>query len=573
MNKSKVIISISFLLISIACIIGISTCTPSTSYTDGTWIGTGTGLKGTITVEVTTQDNKIISGKVTDISESDFAIPAADEILKQAISKNSTNSIDAVSGATYTSKGTIEAIQNALNQAKGKKSEVSKAYKDTQCDIVIIGAGGAGLSAAVEARNNGKSVIVLEKMPIVGGNTNYATGGLNASETSVQKRLGIEDSNEQYYQDTMVGGKFLNNPELVRTMVNNSANTVDWLLGIGADLNDVGKMAGSTNKRTHRPTGGAAVGSHLVGVLEEQAKRLGADIRLNNDVTKIINDNGKACGVMVKTDKGNYKIKSKAVIIATGGFGANPEIVTSYKKDLAGFGTTNHAGATGDALTWVKDFDVALVDMDQIQTHPTVVPVKNLMITEAVRGNGAIMINRDGKRFCSEMATRDVMSSAILAQKGKTAYLVFDQSVRESLKAIESYYNQGLLTEGNTTQELAQKLNIDPTVFTNTIDTYNKFVKSGVDSDFERKNSEMPRQLNKAPFYAVEVGPAIHHTMGGLKINTKTQVIDNSGNVVPGLFAAGEVTGGVHGANRLGGNAVADIAVFGKIAGAEASKL
>ena len=194
------------------------------------------------------------------------------------------------------------------------------------------------------------------------------------------------------------------------------------------------------------------------------------------------------------------------------------------------------------------------------------------MITEAVRGNGAIMINRDGNRFCTEMATRDVMSAAILEQTGGTAYLMFDTSIRKSLKAIETYASQGLLTEGATVAELAQKLGIPEAALEKTVSDYNSYVANGNDPDFGRKASEMPRALVEGPYYVVEVGPAIHHTMGGLKINTKAEVIDTNGNVIPALYAAGEVTGGIHGANRLGGNAVADITVFGKIAGEQAAK-
>ena len=204
--------------------------------------------------------------------------------------------------------------------------------------------------------------------------------------------------------------------------------------------------------------------------------------------------------------------------------------------------------------------------MDEIQTHPTVVPGNGLMITEAVRGNGAIMVNREGNRFCSEMATRDVMSKAILNQTGKTAYLVFDMGVRKSLKAIEGYVKQGLLTEGETPEALAQKLGIPAESFASTIASYNQIQASGNDAEFGRKASEMPRPLTEGPYYAVEVGPAIHHTMGGIKITPNAEVLDTNGNVIPGLYAAGEVTGGVHGGNRLGGNAVADICVYGKIA-------
>ena len=539
---------------------------------DGTWTGKAPGFKDEIEVSITTKDGKIVSADVLKINDSDFAVNDTKALLAEIVKKGSVSNVDVVSGATYTSKGIIAAVNAALASAKGISEATTAKLEDTETDVVIIGAGGAGLSAAVAAREGGASVIVLEKMPIVGGNTNYATGGLNASETSIQAKMGISDSNEQYIEDTMVGGKNINDLALVTEMVEKSAETVDWLIKLGADLTDVGKMAGSTNSRTHRPTGGAAVGAHLSAALEKAAKAAGADIRLNQEVTKIINENGKAVGVVVSTKDGEYTIKAKAVIVATGGFGANPTLVESYKPELKGFGTTNHAGATGDALTWAKDFNAALTDIEQIQTHPTVVPVKNLMITEAVRGNGAIMINRDGNRFCTEMATRDVMSAAILEQTGGTAYLMFDTSIRKSLKAIETYASQGLLTEGATVAELAQKLGIPEATLEKTVTDYNSYVANGNDPDFGRKASEMPRALVEGPYYVVEVGPAIHHTMGGLKINTKAEVIDTNGNVIPALYAAGEVTGGIHGANRLGGNAVADITVFGKIAGEQAAK-
>lgn len=570
MKKSQIIATIIFLIAS-CCAIFFS-CGKAENIADGTWTGKAPGFKDEIEVSITTKDGKIISADVLKINDSDFAVNDTKALLAEIVKKGSVSNVDVVSGATYTSKGIIAAVNAALASAKGISEATTAKLEDTETDVVIIGAGGAGLSAAVAAREGGASVIVLEKMPIVGGNTNYATGGLNASETSIQAKMGISDSNEQYIEDTMVGGKNINDLALVTEMVEKSAETVDWLIKLGADLTDVGKMAGSTNSRTHRPTGGAAVGAHLSAALEKAAKAAGADIRLNQEVTKIINENGKAVGVVVSTKDGEYTIKAKAVIVATGGFGANPTLVESYKPELKGFGTTNHAGATGDALTWAKDFNAALTDIEQIQTHPTVVPVKNLMITEAVRGNGAIMINRDGNRFCTEMATRDVMSAAILEQTGGTAYLMFDTSIRKSLKAIETYASQGLLTEGATVAELAQKLGIPEATLEKTVTDYNSYVANGNDPDFGRKASEMPRALVEGPYYVVEVGPAIHHTMGGLKINTKAEVIDTNGNVIPALYAAGEVTGGIHGANRLGGNAVADITVFGKIAGEQAAK-
>ena len=568
MNKKRFFSSlIGFIVASIAALIFITTYSLKTpAYADGEWTGRGEGRNGPIEISLTVKNKKIVDYKILSESETDFAKPAIKSVLDQLLAQGNIKSYDAVSGATISSKGTVEAIRNALNQASGKKEKVAK-EKDTSCDIVIIGAGGAGLCASIEAKQKGvKNVILLEKMGVVGGNTTSATGGLNAAETRFQKELGIADSKESFYSDTMKGGYNLNDSNLVHEMVNKAPETVDWLVSIGVDLTDVGKMAGSTNKRTHRPQGGAAVGAHMIPVLESAAKTLGVDLRKNSKVIDIISDNGSAAGVVVQKDNQTYTIKAKAVIIATGGFGANSKMVESYVPSLVGFGTTNHKGATGDAFAWIEKFDGQLTQMDQIQTHPTVVPSNGVMITEAVRGNGAIMVNREGKRFGTEMATRDVMSANVLAQTGKTAYLVFDTSVRKSLKAIEGYIKKGLLTEGQTPDELGEKLDMPTGSLAATISNYNTYVINGSDPEFGRKASEMPRALSEGPYFAVEVGPAIHHTMGGIKINTQAEVLNSKNQVIPGLYAAGEVTGGVHGGNRLGGNAVADICVFGKIA-------
>lgn len=568
MKNLRILAIPAFIILSaVAIFFTVKTSDVNSTLTDGTYTAAADGRNAPIEVSIEVKDSKVVKAQVLKEEETDFAKPAAQQMAVLVEQKGSTAGIDAVSGATITSNATLKAFGSALALAKGKTEKV-KTYKDTKCDVVIIGAGGAGMTAANVTATAGKKTILLEKMANVGGNTIAATGGLNASQTRIQEKLGIEDSNDSYFNDTMKGGYNKNDPELVRNMVEKSAATVDWLISIGADLTDVGKMAGSSNKRTHRPQGGAAVGAHLVPVLEKACVKAGADLRLSSKVTDITKD-GKNYLVKVESKNGNYTIKAKTVIIATGGFGANPDMVVKYKPELKGFGTTNHKGATGDAFDWITKLGGQLVQMDEIQTHPTVIPGNGTMITEAVRGNGAIMVNREGKRFCTEMATRDVMSKAILEQKGQTAYLLFDQDVRESLKAIEGYAKKGLLTQADTVEALAEKLGIPAADLKATMTGYAKIQASGNDP-LGRKANEMPRPLTKGPFYAVEVGPAIHHTMGGVKINTNAQVLDEGNNPIPGLYAAGEVTGGVHGGNRLGGNAVADICIYGKIAGEQA---
>lgn len=536
---------------------------------DGEFEGLGEGRSGMIKVAIIVRDHIITSIRILSQSESKFAQPAQQQIIDTVLKKQTVQGVDAVSGATLTSQGMLTAIGMAIDASKGVQQD-SVTYTDTSCDIVVIGAGGAGLSAATQISAMGAHVIVLEKQGIIGGNTNYATGGLNAAETSVQKELGIVDSKKSHYDDTMKGGHFLNDPSLVETLVNRAAAAVDWLISLGADMSNVGQLAGSSQKRTHRPDGGAAIGPHLMAVLSKAVQTENISIRTRNTVTALTEQNGKVTGVKVSTPTGTYTIQAKAVIIATGGFGANLSMVAQYRPELKDFNTSNHYGATGDAFEWISSLDVPLVQMDQIQIHPTGEIGSHLLISEAVRGNGAILVNQEGERFVNEMLTRDKLSEAILTQTGKSAFLVFDQSVRESLAAIENYSQQGLLTSAESTSELAQVLNLPVSAFVETMNKYQTYQTTGEDIEFGRNANEMPCALTQAPYYAIEVEPVLHHTMGGIKINSKAEVVNQNGNPVPGLYAAGEVTGGVHGGNRLGGNAVADIVVFGQIAGTSA---
>ncbi|MGL5950741.1 MAG: flavocytochrome c, partial [Cetobacterium sp.] len=480
--------------------------------------------------------------------------------------------VDNVAGATSTSVGLKRAIDRAIKESGAKLTAREKkvvTYNNVTTDVIIIGGGGAGLTAAIAAKDKGSEVILVEKSAILGGNTNYATGGLNAAETSIQKNKGIKDSVNTFIEDTMKGGKNTNDKNLVTKLANSSSEIVDWLISKGADLTDLGRMGGQSVDRTHRPTGGAPVGPDMIAALSKTAKNSGVDIRLSTFAESLIYDGEAIRGIVVKAPNGEkYTINSKAVVIATGGFGANSDMVVEYVESLEGFGTTNHKGATGDGIVMAKELNVDFVDMDQIQTHPTVIPSNSVMITEAVRGNGAILVNRDAKRFVNELETRDVVSKAELDQKGGSAFLMFDEKVKKSLKAIDGYDKKGYLTKGETLSELAEILDISDKELEKTFAKYNEGVKSGSDSEFKR--GSLPTTLEEGPFYSVEVAPAVHHTMGGIKINDKAQVLSNN-EPIPGLFAAGEVTGGIHGSNRLGGNAVVDITVFGKIAGENAS--
>lgn len=536
-------------------------------YTPGTYTASVEGYNGPITATVVVTDKDIEELTLDGPYESPEYGGKALGTLRFSMLKQQTADVDGVSGATGTSDVAKMAVRKALAQAKGEQ------FTDDwqQADIVVIGAGGAGMTAAIQAAQDGvNNVVVLEKMPITGGNTTRATGGLNAAYTKYQKADGIEDSIELFIEDTMKGGKNLNDPALVRVLTEESADAVDWVNEIGGDLSVVGMFGGASVKRIHRPSDTSAVGPMLVTTLNEELEALGIPVFLQTKAEYIlVDENGAVYGVEATDRNGNTMgIKCKAVILATGGFGANSELVVKYQPGLAGFCTTNHSGATGDGIVMAEELGAGLTDIEQIQTHPTVNPETTDMYTEGVRGNGAILVNMEGKRFVNELETRDVVSAAILEQTGGQCYMIFDQAVRESLSAIEKYISQGIVTEAATPEELGAAIGIDGTALAETLLRYGELQAAGSDTEFGREDMAQP--LSQPKYYAALCAPAVHHTMGGVKINPATEVLKSDGTAIPGLFAAGEVVGGVHGANRLGGNAVTDIVVFGRVAGSAA---
>lgn len=259
------------------------------------------------------------------------------------------------------------------------------------------------------------------------------------------------------------------------------------------------------------------------------------------------------------------------MVLATGGFGSNMDMITKFKPELEGYVTTNHEGATGDGIALAEEEGAETVQMDQIQIHPTVYQETSYLVSEAVRGEGAILVNNEGKRFYNEMETRDMVSAAINALPDRYAYVVFDQALRERATAIEQYDEMGMVIKGETVADLAKEIGVPEDNLVATLESWNQYVAAKNDTEFGRTTG-MEHDLSKGPYYAIKVAPGIHHTMGGLKINTKTEVLKKDGTAIPGLYAAGEVTGGVHGSNRIGGNAVADIIIFGRQAGSQSAE-
>ena len=604
-----------------------SASTSADAGVSGDFTGTAKGFGGDVSVTLTLTDGAITGCTAEGKDETQGVGSEAIAQMPGKIAESGSIAVDGVSGATATSTAIKEAAAAALTAAglnpDDYKTAVEKdaAAEDStvDADVVVVGAGGAGMTAAITAAGEGKSVVILESQSMVGGNSVRATGGMNAAKTvyqdenefgesaGVEKTLktaaekyadnetitalaktvseqwaayqanptGYFDSVELMELDTMIGGKGINDPELVETLCANSADAIDWLDEHGITLHNVSSFGGASVKRIHRPVNAegktVSVGSYMIPLLQENCEKAGVKMMLDTTATEILTDaNGAAVGVKATGASGEtVTVNAKAVVLATGGFGANLDMVVKYKPELKGFMTTNAPGIQGQGIEMAQAIGAATVDMDQIQIHPTVEANTAALITEGLRGDGAILINEEGKRFIDEVGTRDVVSAAEIAQTGSYSWLVVDQAMADASSVIQGYIKKGYTVTGATYEELGKAMGVDAAAFAETMEKWNGYVEAKNDPDFGR--TSFANKLDTAPYYAIKVTAGVHHTMGGLKINANTEVLNEKGEVIPGLFAAGEVTGGVHGANRLGGNAVADFTVFGRIAGAAAS--
>ncbi len=592
----------------------------------GDFTGTAKGFGGDVNVTVTLTEGVITNVTAEGASETQGIGSVAIEKLPAEIAATGSIAVDTVATATITSNAIIEAAKAALTAAGVNPEDYNVVVEKGQAedvirtvDVVVVGAGGAGMSAAITAADAGKTVVIVESQPMVGGNTVRATGGMNAAKTALQdnntfgEQAGLEktlasiettwadnaaivelaatvktqweeyqknptgyfDSKELMELDTIIGGKGINDVQLVKTLVEGTESGIEWLSSIGADLTSVGSFGGASVKRIHRPVNAegktVSVGSYIVPILEKNVTERGIEILFETTATEIRMENGVAAGINgVTAEGGNVIVNAKAVILATGGFGANLEMVAELNPSLEGFMTTNAAGLQGQGIAMATAVGAVTVDMEQIQIHPTVQFDTAALITEGLRGDGAILVNAEGKRFIDEVGTRDVVSAAEIAQTGSYSWLIVDQAMVDKSSVIAGYITKGLTVTGETYEELANAMGVDAANFPATMEAWNANVAAKTDAEFGRTSFANP--LDTAPFYGIKVTAGIHHTMGGLKINDKTEVLTAEGAAIPGLYAAGEVTGGVHGANRLGGNAVSDIVVFGRIAGTQAAE-
>lgn len=572
----------------------IGTAAVASPMKPGTYTAKVNGHNAPLTVEVTVDANKILSIKTPDDQESLGVGKVGLKKTADNILRYQSIGVDAVTGATFSSNALKEGVEKCLKQAGAdmkqftRKAEKHPIHNRTyQADVVVIGGGGAGLASAISSMQAGaKKVIVLEKLGYVGGSTNVSEGALNAVDDQRQKAQGIKDSYETFYETTMHGGHDKGDPTLVRFLTSHSMDAVNWLESLGVKFNDhIGAATGSLGQRSHYPA--TPYGNTYIRTFEKVIADSNGKIQvlLDTPAVKLIqNKSGRVVGVVGNNFGSKVTVMAKdGVIIATGGFGANvayrQKVNTGVWKNIKldnSIGCTNiQKAAQGQGLFLAQKVGAKLIGLSDIQIHPCGTPGTGLMENIRTSGRNRIFVNSDGNRFVNEGAARDVLANAIFQQKGRTYWIVvnklryptpdFKDRMGASIRNMEAL---GAVVEAPTLDELAKKTGMNAENLKKAIADYNAVV-SGKAKDklgFVANNKD-DKQMTEGPWYACRKVPTVHHTMGGIKINVKSQVINTKGKVIPGLYTVGEVTGGIHGSNRLGGNAIADIMTFGHAVG------
>lgn len=570
---------------------------PST-FKPGTYTAQVNGHNAPLTVQVTVGKNRIEKIDYSKNLETIGVGRVALDIVSKKILDHQSVGVDAVTGATISSFALMQGVKDCLKQAGGDMTALTKHVEQHpaveakyQADVVVVGGGGAGLAAAISAYQAGaKHVLVLEKLGFVGGSTNVSEGALNAVDPVRQGRQGIEDSVAKFYDQTIKGGHNKGTPALVHYLTENSMNSVDWLEDLGVKFKDeIGTATGALWQRSHYPA--TPSGNTYIRTFEQVIGETNGAIKVMTDtkVTDLIKADGRIKGVMAENFGRKITVDAGAVVIATGGFGANikmrQEFNTGVWKDVKldkSIGCTNLAkAAQGDGLVMGKKVGAALIGLDDIQIHPCGTPGTGLMENIRTSGRNRIFVNLEGSRFVNEGAARDVLAKAIFAQPKGTYWIVVNHErypsedwVDANGATIRNMLALGSVVAAPTLDELAKKTGMDPKKLEASVAGYNAVVEGKAKDPLGFvANNKDDKTLTGGPWYACRKVPTVHHTMGGLEINTKAQVIGVDGKVIPGLYAAGEVTGGIHGSNRLGGNAIADVMVFGRTAGTNAATL
>ena len=554
--------------------------------------GTGVGKHGDITVAVTFDAGKIQDIKIVKNAENPILAKKVFTDLKDQVVALSSTDVDLVSGATFSAKGFIDAVNDAAKKAgvtlaKADKKALKKAARElpktSNYDVVVIGAGGAGFSAAITAKNAGANVVLLEKMPAVGGNSLISGAEMNVARNWVQPKLGInDDSPELHAQDTFKGGDGKGDMKVINVMTHEALDAAKWCrdyLGVRFEDDNLFFFGGHSRKRALIPVG--HTGTEFIAKFQAKADELGIPVITNMKAEELIKDkDGRVVGVKATMDGSEYTFNAKGgVVLATGGFGANPEMVKKYNPKIdERFKTTDAPGTTGEALYMAERAGAQLVNMGYIQTYPICDPISGAieLIADA-RFDGAIMLNQEGKRFVEELQRRDVLSEAILNQTGRYCWVLWNDkigSISNTVKAhaneYEAFTKQGIMTTCDDLKCIADFTKIPFDQLQKTVKRVSDMAGKGNDKDFNHRAGLMDMQQGK--YYVIKAVPSTHHTMGGVRINEKAEALTAEGKAIPGLWAAGEVTGVTHGTNRLGGNAYTDIIVFGRIAGEAAAK-
>ena len=608
----------------------ICSCALAQGYTAGTYSASAPGKNGDVSVSVTFTEEAITDIAVTGHQETPGICETPIERIPAQVVEHQSLAVDAVAGATVTSDALLVAIADCVKQAGGDvealKNKAVEAHAgetvEKTADVVIVGGGGAGLSAAVAAAEKGASVIVLEKTAALGGNTILAGGGFNAYDPERQSKESMNaaqletikkllekeplndthkmlidtvaqqlsdyeasgstalfDSIEFHALQTYDGGDYLGNIDLILATMTRAHDMLSQLETYGLVWKDkVTTYVGALWQRSHEARdykSGKGFIDTFTNVISE--KNYPVEFIMETRADALIVEDGKVTGVHALQADGTEVIlhAERGVLLASGGFAANNEMCMKYKPSLLPtLKTTNSAAITGDGIIMAEAIGAALVDMDQIQLLPTSSPFTGSS-PGYVGESAGMYINLEGKRFVSEYERRDVITAAVLAQTDGQFYIVtcqknalidengqnkFGQNVEELIATKQVF-------KGETVEELAQQINVEPAVLQETFDKWNEACHTGVDPEFGRPNFAENVWLEEGPFYASIRTPAIHHTMGGVKVDPELHVLREDGSVIAGLYAAGEVTGGVHGSNRLGANAVPDALSNGREAG------
>lgn len=584
MTKNKVI-SLTLCAIFASTAFGVE-------FKEGTYVGEAKGYRGEIKVEVKTSKNKIEEVKVVKNTDTPIISEAAARKVSEQVVKYQSLRVDGAAGATGTSRAITGAIRNALKSSGADLKELNKkpaiekkvlAKKEHKEDVVVVGAGGAGLVAAIEAKNNGaKNVVVLEKMAFAGGNTLISGGEYAAPNNWIQEKKGIEDSKDTFYNDILKGGDNEGDPKLVRVLADNALDGAVWLKDyVNVTFEDRQMFFGGHSvERSLVPEG--ATGVEMISKLLAKAAELNIPVYYETPATELVVENDRVVGVKaVSEDTEHTFYAANGVILATGGFGSNLEMRVKYNKDVdEKVLSTNTVGITGDGITMAEKVGAQLEDMAFIQTYPTCDPISGALLYfgDVRLIGGSILVNQEGKRFVEELERRDVISMAIKKQTGSAAYQFCDEAqvklsgvAEHHAPEVNYLYNNKLLVKADTIKEAADFFGIDAAELEKTVARYNQYAKDGKDLEFNKRGKLTPFE-EKGPFYIMKAVPAVHHTMGGIKIDENARVINTEGKVIKGLYGAGEVTGDIHGTNRLGSDAIADITVFGRIAGQSVMK-